>query len=222
MVNFGYHSGFLTAICETRKRIRRGVIWLCLCECGNTAEVDRGLLRTKRKKSCGCKTKAQVSGTHGMYNSRTHSSWRSMLSRCRDVNHTDYEFYSKLGFCQSWLTFEQFYLDMGDRPEGCSLDRVDNSKGYSKENCRWATLVQQQHNRSPNYINKCKGLAGVFKSGSRFCARVTYKGIKYYLGTFDTPEEANAEYNKAGLELVGDDWVHKGSPVESSMTKEVQ
>lgn len=113
-----------------------------------------------------------------------------------------------------WMTFEGFYADMGIRPDGTTLDRIDNNMGYNKENCRWATHSQQQQNKLPNYINKNKGLAGVFESNGKFCARIRYNGQREYLGTFNTPEEANDAYNKRGLEIFGGEWVYKGPKEE--------
>lgn len=92
--------------------------------------------------------------THGKSKEPTYSVWSGMLNRCRNPNSP--KFYSHGGrgitVCDKWLEFEEFYADMGDKPEGCSLDRIDNSKGYCKENCRWATPKQQARNTRANKI----------------------------------------------------------------------
>jgi hypothetical protein len=77
--------------------------------------------------------------------------YRSMLSRCNDRRQKAYPYYGGRGIkvCPEWNCFENFYRDMGDRPPGLSLDRIDNDKGYSKENCRWATTSQQRANQRP-------------------------------------------------------------------------
>lgn len=210
----GLTVGFLTVIKKTtQKGSNRDFLWECLCECGNTLLLKSQMLRAGDKKSCGCKTKAETSGTHGMYGTPSHNSWRTMRERCLKPSHKSYEYYKDVPIDPEWIeSFEAFYRDMGDRPEGKTLDRIDNSLGYCKENCRWATDSEQQQNKRPNYINKHKGLAGVGASGDKFQARIRHEGVREYLGTFDTPEEANEAYNKRGLELLGDAWVYKGAP----------
>lgn len=210
----GQQFGFLTVTSRSAvKNDNRNYFWSCQCECGQEVLVLTHNLMNNEKKSCGCKTKAETSGTHGMHRSPTWISWSSMKQRCTKEYHKSYPYYKDVPIVDEWLdSFESFLRDMGERPEGMTLDRVDNSLGYCKENCRWATDSEQQQNRTPNYINKHKGLAGVGASGSKFQSRIRYKGVTEYLGTFETPEEANDAYNKRGFELLGDAWVYKGAP----------
>lgn len=81
-----------------------------------------------------------------------HHSWRSMKARCLRKTHHAYARYGGAGItvCERWMSFPDFLEDMGPRPENTTLDRIDNTKGYSKENCRWATWTQQQRNRKDN------------------------------------------------------------------------
>ena len=206
----GFKSGFLIVVEETNERLRRNKLWKCICVCGTEVLVTTHSLKNYEKKSCGCKTKAETSGTHGMTGTPTHNTWRTMVERCTKSYHKSYDRYNSVEIDTKWMNFEGFYEDMGERPEGMTLDRIDNNKGYNKENCRWATDSQQQQNKEPNYINKNKGLAGVFESKGKFCARIRYNGQREYLGTFSTPEEANEAYNKRGQEVFGDSWVYKG------------
>ena len=126
--------------------------WTCVCDCGNETQVWGGHLKSGVTRSCGCllidfnKTSHK---THGMTKTRTYISWRSMISRCTLPSMPSYKRYGAkgIGFDKSWNDFNQFLKDMGERPEGMSLDRIDSSKSYSKENCRWATPAQQQANR---------------------------------------------------------------------------
>ena len=87
--------------------------------------------------------------THGMSRTRTYNSWHQMKQRSYTGTATSTKYYLDKGIviCESWLRFENFLADMGERPEKTSLDRIDGSKGYYKENCRWATIKQQQRNR---------------------------------------------------------------------------
>lgn len=85
----------------------------------------------------------------------TYFSWYDMVRRCTKPSCKDYSSYGAKGItvCERWLTFANFFADMGDKPEGKTLDRKDNAKGYAKENCRWATPKEQVANsRHPKVI----------------------------------------------------------------------
>jgi hypothetical protein len=92
----------------------------------------------------------------GFYNHPLYQTWERMLRRCLDPNCTDYHRYGKkgIGVCDRWLFIENFIEDMGTKPhEDMTLDRVDNSKGYSPDNCRWATIKTQNRHRSDTKLN---------------------------------------------------------------------
>jgi hypothetical protein len=130
------------------------------CECGTEKLVERRFLRGGRTRSCGC-LRSETSRTVGLGNlrhghktrknrSRSYKSWEAMKERCANETHRSYKDYGARGVtvCERWLdSFQNFLADMGERPEGTTLDRRDNSKGYYKENCRWATKSQQQRNK---------------------------------------------------------------------------
>jgi hypothetical protein len=87
--------------------------------------------------------------THGMSRTRTYFIWKQMVARCSNPKLKDYPSYGGRGIAVSeeWRSFENFYRDMGERPPGLSIDRIDNDKGYCKENCKWATRSEQRRNR---------------------------------------------------------------------------
>ena len=121
-------------------------IWVCLCSCGNTSYVEAYSLKNGLTTSCGCFQKEQTSKantTHGYFGTRTYSSWSNMHQRC-----TNAKGYTHLSVCSRWSDFENFLEDMGVRPEGLTLDRRDNKKGYYPENCHWATAAEQARNRT--------------------------------------------------------------------------
>jgi hypothetical protein len=136
--------------------------WNCACDCGTQREVDGSLLRRGNSTSCGCYRREMAAGltlTHGHAShaapSGTYKTWCAMLARCRRQNHIVYDRYGGRGIsvCERWHSFENFLADMGERPEGMTLDRVDVDGNYEPENCRWATATEQNRNRSTNVIN---------------------------------------------------------------------
>jgi len=145
---------------ELVARGRRGNLWRCECTCGNTEyRAFVGDLRSGRISSCGCYRDSQefadTKVIHGQRRqnkgetSGAYKSWAEMKRRCDDPERQNFPYYGGKGITYdfSWKDFSNFYADMGDRPEGLELDRKDNSKGYSKENCRWVTHKENCNNR---------------------------------------------------------------------------
>lgn len=135
---------------------------MCRCKCGTTRIVNRSDVVTGHSKSCGClqREKAAQSGkrkaTHGLTGSRTYESWSRMKQRCNNQKDPSYCEYGGSGIvvCDEWNnSFESFLRDMGERPNGCSIDRYPNLNGnYEPGNCRWATPKEQGRNRRDNAL----------------------------------------------------------------------
>ncbi len=183
--------------------------WNCICECGNVSTVIGKNLRTGHTKSCGCYCKEmtiKASSKHSMTGSPTYLSWAGMKQRCYDKNSKNYKRYGELGItvCERWLeSFENFLEDMGERPEGMSLNRVNGAKMYSKENCKWDTYSVQAFDQKPK-SNRVTPQCGVrpTKNG-RFTASITCKNKTTHLGTFDSFEEAVEVRRQAEMKYFG-------------------
>lgn len=161
----GQRYGRLVAVSPAGSGSDKGMRWNCVCDCGMEKIIlGKHLWRkTGNVVSCGCwnseKAKTQFK-THGKSGTRVYHSWCAMIDRCENENNERYKDYGGRGVvvCERWRSsFEDFYSDMGDPPPGCSIERIENDKGYEPGNCRWATAKEQGHNKRNNVYAELGG-----------------------------------------------------------------
>jgi len=151
--------------CIDNKGIRRPV-WKCRCDCGNVVYVKGANLQNHQTNSCGClkiqksrehiKTVCYKHGDCANGNTRLYRIWLGMMDRCKNTNGKDYYRYGARGItvCDKWLSYPAFkdWALSNGYADGLSIDRIDNQRGYSPDNCRWATTEQQANNRTNNRL----------------------------------------------------------------------
>jgi hypothetical protein len=206
----------LTAIETTGVKSGNGdYIWRFKCDCGNTLETTIGRFNFEHTKSCGCLLKDSARAKdnyHGMDKLPVYTSWRKMRERCYNPNDNDFYMYGSLGItvCDVWNnSFHKFYEDMGHPPQGYTLDRIDGTAGYSKNNCRWASRHMQARNRWSNIgKSQYKGVVWEESSG-KWIAAISIGEIRQRkIGRFLSEHEAAQAYNEASELIFG-----KGSDI---------
>jgi hypothetical protein len=167
-------------VLEEGTPVSNATIWKCKCACGVIREVRAGHLKSGASVSCGCYSvdvSKKLFFVHGHTlnhkHSPTHNSWRAMKSRCNNEKDSDFNNYGGRGItvCPEWdgeHGFENFLKDMGNRPEGLSLERIDMNNGYCKENCKWATPLEQANNTRRNHLITFKGETKTIAEWQRF------------------------------------------------------
>lgn len=166
----GQRFGRLVVIERAENGDRRCAIWKCMCDCGNIhicAGID---LRSHKTRSCGCfrhESVVEHFTKHDKRHSRLYQTWLSMKQRCTNPNHKNYSRYGGRGItvCDKWINDFQAFYDWAmangydeNAPQGkCTIDRIDNNKGYSPDNCRWVDMKTQSNNRSTNRKVKING-----------------------------------------------------------------
>lgn len=168
----GMRFGKLLVIRRVGSDKSKNATWLCRCDCGNKV-VKVGInLRCGDTSSCGCYHKQVVKEhmqTHGKSKTRLYKVWAGIKSRCYNPKVDNYKYYGgrNIGMCSEWKeSFEKFMewsyqngYDENAKPQECTIDRIDNDKDYSPENCRWVNHYEQCHNQSKNRVYTYNGVS---------------------------------------------------------------
>jgi len=165
--------------------------WLCRCDCGSERVVALFRMTSGHTRSCGC-IKGLVNATHRMKGTPTHNSWCAMKQRCNYAQSKQYPAYGGRGItvCARWNdSFENFLADMGERPKGMTIDRINSDGNYEPKNCRWATDPDQQRNRRSTILIERNGVTKCVKD---WCEELGLKPDAVYgrIRRGATPKEA--------------------------------
>lgn len=153
--------------------------WECRCDCGNTVTVHGGNLRKGNTKSCGClnlEAARKRLSLHGNHAHPLYSRWYAMVARCTNPKTAAWSNYGGRGIkvCARWFSFENFAADMGSPAPGLTLDRIDVNGDYEPNNCRWASMAEQNQNRRTNRVLTWNG------KSQALCAWAKERSISVY------------------------------------------
>lgn len=203
-------------IIELFVEVRHNNDWrhLCRCICGKTVSVKQTSLRRGSARSCGCR-KPEIATTHGMNQEKIYQIWSSIIQRCTNPKNRGYKNYGGRGIqvSEEWKKFENFFRDVGDQPPGLTLDRIDNDKGYSKENCRWVSWETQAVNRRNTIYTNVLGEKLPLKTISKV-TNISADRLKRRLKNHKTIFCGDIEPNKVLLDVKA--YLSKSSHIEES------
>lgn len=155
-------------------------------------------MQRKKVKRPDLAKRNKENATHGMSRTKTYTTWRAMKKRCYDTKAQSYSDYGGRGItvCERWLeSFINFLEDMGTRPTGTQLDRIENDKGYAKENCKWSTPIQNSNNRRSSRLFDYNGEKKSIAELARI-AGITRQGMRYRIESGYSIERAITKEEK--------------------------
>lgn len=167
----------------------------CECVCKNIRIVRGCDLYREHTRSCGC-LQRENRIKHNMAGTPEYDTWVGIIQRCTNPNSKSYKNYGERGItvCTEWLhSFKAFFQDMGRKPKGLTIERINNELGYFKENCRWATYSEQNTNQRIKRKNKV-GITGVSwsKQAKKYHVQIAMNYKRYHIGYFKNLEDARA------------------------------
>lgn len=198
-----FHGIVVVSLCEWKSKYNT---WNCICSCGQQVVRSSRYLKSK-KATCPHKNKTNPKRINNLGNKTPeYTVWDSMIQRCLNPNDSAYGCYGKRGILPSerWLLFENFLEDMGNRPANTTLDRIDNTKGYFKGNCRWVSNSVQGYNQRRRRTNT-SGKTGVSwnKRNNKWESYITVKNKRIPLGLYAFIEDAIKVRKEAELRYFG-------------------
>ena len=170
--------------------------WLFSCECGGEKIAGIKQVKAGKVSSCGCAFRQMMQDrnrTHGLSAvcSKEYAVWKGMRDRCQRPSNKSFKDYGARGIsvCARWKDFSTFYSDMGQRPAGASIDRIDHDANYSPENCRWASARAQANNKRSNHLIE---MGGESKTLAEWCAEIGIEPskVRYRLKAGMSPTDA--------------------------------
>lgn len=190
----GQKFGRLTVL-KFHHRIAKHQYFLCECSCGSACIVDKQKITSGYTRSCGCLMKELVgkrARIHGQSKSKTYRIWIGMKDRCVNKNNIAYKNYGGRGItaCKRWKeSFINFLSDMGEAPAGLTIERKNNNKGYSPDNCGWASRLEQNNNSRKNHYEIMGGTKLSLASWARLY-NINYGTLRSRIRTGWTIEQA--------------------------------
>lgn len=186
----GQRFTMLEVLEEAGRDGRQQTLWKCKCDCGNELTTVGARLRKGHVKSCGCLRViagrevglSSAKHGHGRVSGKTptYNSWQSMLDRCTNKDRRTYKWYGAKGItvCDRWQSFDNFLADMGERPKGTTLDRIDTFGNYEPSNCRWADKKTQSNNTSASVNVTVEGVTKTIMEWSKSTG-IPYTTLQY-------------------------------------------
>lgn len=219
----GMRFNRLTVIKLLERTSKRKYIWLCKCDCGNEIKVSSEHLKSNHTRSCGCLNRERISSVNyknGLCRTKLYYTYCNMCNRCNRKDNYEYLDYGGRGIsvCKELLgengfvKFAEWALSSGYKEE-FTLDRIDNEKGYSPENCRWVDRFIQGNNKRNNRFIKINGEVGTVANMSRKYS-VDYWNLMHY-----SKGGKNCKYPDLRIEVVNDAEIQEYRKSEGSRAK---